>query len=383
MPNPSLLVVDDSKAELEIMALTLEAAVPDAMVSLAEGPLKARAMCEEQSFDCVLVDYNMPQMDGLTLTRELRAADPYLPIILMTSVGNEMLAAEALRSGVSDYIPKSRVTTEAIRRTIDRCRHACAQARLIDEQRSELENFAYALAHDFKQPIRQITTFAQLVSMEIGDSQRGDVQQHLKFLSDAAGRLGKLVDVMSQYTLLHQSPELAETDLSEVVDSVRTLLASYLAERGGAFIAPAQTTVIHANETLMTQVLQNLVFNGLLYNRSPTPRVELKVRRSDDDDWLLSVSDNGLGIEASRLDEIFNPLVRLHNASEYAGSGLGLTLARKAVLAQGGDIWCESVVGEGSTFHIRLPHGPADGANRRRKARRRTQVKPFDSQINA
>ena len=75
--------------------------------------------------------------------------------------------------------------------------------RLIDEQRGELENFAYALAHDFKQPIRQITTFTQLISEEI-QSDSGEIQQHLTFLGDAARRLGKLVDVMSRYTLLNQ-----------------------------------------------------------------------------------------------------------------------------------------------------------------------------------
>jgi light-regulated signal transduction histidine kinase (bacteriophytochrome) len=301
----------------------------------------------------------MPDMDGLTLARELRAADPYLPIVLMTNVGDEMLAAEALRSGASDYIPKSRVTTESIQRTIGRCMHTCAQTRLIDEQRSELENFAYALAHDFKQPIRQITTFSQLVALEIGANQAGSVQQHLKFLGDAASRLGKLVDVMSQYTLLHQPPELAEVDLNGVVESVRASLSPYLAERGGVFVAPTRAPTVHANETLMTQVLQNLIYNGLLYNRSPTPCVELKTRRRGDD-WLISVSDNGLGIESEHLSEIFNPLVRLHNASEYSGTGLGLTLARKAVVAQGGDIWCESELGAGSVFHVRLPSGPVD-----------------------
>ena len=74
-------------------------------------------MCAEQDFDCVILDYNMPDMDGHNLASELRRRPAYLPIVLMTSVGDEMLAAEALRSGISDYIPKSRITAESIRRT--------------------------------------------------------------------------------------------------------------------------------------------------------------------------------------------------------------------------------------------------------------------------
>lgn len=355
MPSPrSVLVVDDSDAEREIVALTIGAAFPDAEVSLAAHPAAAREMCAQDSYDCVILDYNMPQTDGVTLAAELKVQATYLPIILMTSVGDEMLAAEALRSGISDYIPKSRITADSIRRTVDRSIHVCGQAKLIDEQRGELENFAYALAHDFKQPIRQITTFTQMISEEIAPDEHEGLQQHLTFLGDAARRLGKLVDVMSQYTLLNQPPEIADVDLGDVLASVRASLGPYLAERGGEFVVPAKPPRIRGNETLMTQVIQNLVTNGMLYNRSPTPRVEISAQRRQDN-WDIAIGDNGVGIEAEYLADIFKPLVRLHTASEFPGSGLGLTLARKAILAQKGVIWCESELGRGSTFHVRLP----------------------------
>ena len=349
-----LLVVDDSEAEREIMALTVGAAFPGAEVRSADHPLLARRMCAEQDFDCVLTDYNMPQMDGVMLAGALREGAAYLPIVLMTSVGDEMLAAEALHSGISDYIPKSRITVESIRRTIERSIQACGQARLIDEQRGELENFAFALAHDFKQPIRQISTFTQLISNEIRGVEVGDVQQHLTFLGDAARRLGKLVDVMSQYTLLNQAPELTDVDLDRVLASVRASIEPYLADRGAEFASPRQALMVRGNETLLTQVLQNLVMNGLHYNQSANPRVEVTAHRQAEH-CTIEIRDNGLGIEAEYLAEIFKPLFRLHTAAEYAGSGLGLTLARKAVLAQKGSIWCESTLGLGSVFHVKLP----------------------------
>lgn len=359
-----LLVVDDSEADREIMALTLGEAFPTAEVRSAADPIMAKRMCAEQRFDCILTDYNMPDMDGVALAGELRAVSPYLPIILMTNFGDEMLAAEALRSGISDYIPKSRVTPDSIKRTVERSIRTCSQARLIDEQREELENFAYALAHDFKQPIRQITTFSQMISEEIADGDVGGVQRHLTFLSDAAGRLAKLVDVMSQYTLLNQPPEISDVDLSRVLATVRSSLGTYLIERGGEFLSPPSPASVRGNETLMTQVIQNLVINGLQYNRSAVPRVELAIR-ADGEHCVIDISDNGVGIEAEYLAAIFKPLVRLHTAAEYPGSGLGLTLARKAVLAQKGDIWCDSTPGRGSTFHIRLPtrNGPAVDKN--------------------
>lgn len=367
-----VLVVDDSEAERELMALALDAAFPGVTVTTNAYPLLTREICDRQDFDCVLLDYNMPAKDGLTLAGELRAAFTFLPIILITSVGDEMLAANALRSGVSDYLPKSRVSAYSIRRTVDRAIQACGQSRLIQEQKGELENFAYALAHDFKQPIRQIITFAQLVSEEVGASASSEARGHLKFLGDAAARLARLVDVMSQYTLLNQPPALADVDLNRVVASVRASLSPYLAERRGVFDAPESAPIVCGNETLLIQVLQNLVFNGLQYNRSATPCVALSARRCDED-WVIEVRDNGLGVEAEYLSEIFKPLVRLHNGSEYAGSGLGLTLARKAVLAQGGDIWCESVLGAGSVFHVRLAVARADRKDSAAPARRLTR----------
>jgi len=369
-PQKRFVTVDDNDAERVVLATVLAATFPGAEVlSLSESAIVPE-ICANQSFDCVLLDYNMPEMDGLTLARQLRAANAFLPIILVTSVGDEMLAAEALRSGVSDYITKSRISSESIRRVVSRSIHASSQARVIDEQRNELENFAYALAHDFKQPIRQIITFSQMIADELSGVEAEGVQKHLAFLGHAAARLDKLVDIMLQYTLLNQPPELADVDLNSVLASVGASLAPLLAERGAQFMAPRLAPMVRGNETLMIQVLQNLIVNGVHYNRSAVPRVEVAARR-EGANWILDVSDNGIGIATDYLAEIFKPLVRLHTASEYSGSGLGLTLARKAIVAQKGEIWCESTPGHGTVFHVRLP-----SAEGRREEKRKRQAPP-------
>jgi signal transduction histidine kinase len=359
-PPLRLFVVDDNESEQELLELILSEAFPGAAVVRSFDPTLAQGLCDQHGFDCVFLDYNMPQKDGLTLAGELRAAFAHLPIILMTSCGDEMLAASALRHGASDYLPKAKVSTLSVRRTVERSIQTCGQARLIAEQRGELENFAYALAHDFKQPIRQIMIFTEMLSGEILD-QDGEVQQHLSFLNAAAGRLGRLVDVMVQYTLLNQPPELADFELGAAVASVRASLSPYLIERGGVLLTPPDLPLVRGNETLMTQALQNLVFNGFHYNRNPSPCVELTVRPQDDA-WILEIHDNGVGMEPQYLTEIFKPLFRLHNASEYAGTGLGLTLARKAILAQHGAIWCESRLGVGSVFSVELPRARGGAA---------------------
>jgi signal transduction histidine kinase len=369
MPHAAkkLLVVDDNEVDLALMARLVRRAFPGAQVHTSGRPRDVADLCREHAYDCVMTDHNMSGMDGLTLIRRLRADDRFIPLILMTGFGDEMLATAALRGGASDYIPKARINAHSLRRALGHAMHLALQARLIEEQRAELENFAYALAHDFKQPIRQITTFSILISEALRAGDAPDVHQHLEFLAGAAGRLGRLVDVMSQYTLLNRPPKLGNVDMNQVLSSIRTSLTPYLAERNGELAARADAPMIRGNETLMIQILQNLIVNGFHYNESESPRVEVSWR-FDADAWSFEVRDNGLGIEEKYLSKIFNPLVRLHNASEYAGTGLGLTLARKAVLAQQGEIWCESTLGVGSTFVVRVPD--ARGA----KARRSTLV---------
>ena len=346
----SCLVVDDDISERVILSHTLQEAFPEISVSEAENVASAEQKCLSEEFDCIILDYNLPDMDGLTLARRLRAYHPYLPIILVTSVGDEMLATRALRGGVSDYIPKARINTDSIHRTVARAIYVAMQSKMIEEQRAELENFAYALAHDFKQPVRQIRTFTDLISHDLRDLDKDDVLRNLGFLSDAARRLGNLVDVMSQYTLLSKKPELGAVDLKQSFEETRSSLTAYIEERHGELEYDAGCVVL-GNETLMLQVLQNLVSNGLKYNASKTPRVTISTSMTDGR-CVVAVQDNGIGIEERYLGDIFKPLVRLHPSSEYSGSGLGLTLARKSAIAQGGRIWCASEPGEGSTFFI-------------------------------
>src|SRR5262245_24037852 len=228
MEKQSFLVVDDDAAERSILTETIMVAFPGSDVRQLGDPDRVTGVISEFDFDCVLMDYNMPQMDGLSLARELRARSPYLPLVMVTGVGDETLAADAVRSGVSDYIPKSRINPDAVRRAVSRAIHDNEQARTIAEQRDELESFAYALAHDFKQPIRQIRTFTKLIENELKPGDDQELQQHLTFLSEAARRLGNLVDVMAQYTLLSKIPQLGEVDLAKVVGEVRDAIAAFI-----------------------------------------------------------------------------------------------------------------------------------------------------------
>jgi signal transduction histidine kinase len=351
-PPKHFLILDSDDTDREIIASALRSTFADTNVEHTGNPATAEAWCNERQFDCMIIDYNLPIMDGLQFGLKLRGLFPHIAMILVTKVGNDMLAARALRSGMSDYIPKSLITPDTIHVIIARAVYVADQARIIAEQRAELEIFAYTLAHNFKQPIRQIRTFASLISDELEAQDIAVSEKHLRFLMDATGRLGDLVDVMSQYTLLNKAPQIHAIDLLTVIASAKTAVAPFLEEHG-ARIETSDTPVVMGNETLMLQVIQNLIVNGVKYNNSPTPLIHISAKTIGKL-CLLEITDNGIGIDPQYHDSVFDPLVRLHTAAEYPGTGLGLTLARKAVQTQGGRIWCESTPGEGATFVLEL-----------------------------
>ncbi len=186
MKAHAFLILDDSVSERRIIDHVLTDAFPHADISQAGDAEAARIICAEGQFDCILLDYHLPQMDGVSIAEELRGSQPNLPIVLVTGVGDEMLVSHAIRRGVTDYIPKSRVNVESMRRIVERAIHACALSQIVAAQREELENFAYALAHDFKQPIRQIRTFTELISQEVPNGDSENLQKYIGFLNKPA-----------------------------------------------------------------------------------------------------------------------------------------------------------------------------------------------------
>jgi len=355
-----ILVVDDDVLSQGLVCGIIAAAKPNSRSIVAANGQEALEICREQEVDCVLVDYEMPDMDGLTLVRLLREQYPFLPIILCTGAGDELLAAETLKSGATDYFPKNRMSPVAPCRAINNAIDINVRMKTIHDQQVDIEAFGFALAHDFKQPVRQIITFSDMIAQETKRLKGERLPQMLKFMSDAARRLDSLVDVMVQYTLLQQTPELKLCVFSAILKETIASLQDYITARNAKVNFTGDALVL-VNASFLSQVLQNLIINGIKYNKSEQPVIDVSVTQNGEI-AVVNITDNGIGIEKQYLEHVFKPLTRLHNRSEYEGSGLGLTLARKAVVAMRGDIRCESTPGVGSTFSLRLKTASAQDA---------------------
>lgn len=304
----------------------------------------------------VLLDVVMEEHDsGLKFVEWMRGGGyEKQRIILRTGQPGYAPELDVIRNyDINDYRTKGELTQTRLVTAMTSAIRTFEQFWLVEEQRLNLETFAYALAHDFKQTTRQIRTYSEMVADDCDAPPNAPSVKALGYLSGAARRLNALVEVMSQYTLLAKPAEAEVVDLAGLVDEVRTALEPILADTGGTLEADVQGAC-RANAALLRHVLQILVANGLQHNDRPAPRVQVR-SSTRDGQCMIEVMDNGVGIEAGDLEEIFKPHMRLRPTSQMPATGLGLTLSRRAVESQGGAIWCVSTPAEGSTFHVSLP----------------------------
>jgi two-component system, chemotaxis family, sensor kinase Cph1 len=147
--------------------------------------------------------------------------------------------------------------------------------------------------------------------------------------------------------------ELVPVDMGAVLDRVLITLGPAM-EESGAVVTHDELPTICADPGQMGQLFQNLVANAVKFRGAEDPRVHVGAERGEGE-WIFSVADNGIGIAPEFRERIFVIFQRLHNRSEYPGTGIGLSICRKIVERHGGRIWLESEPGQGTTFHFTFP----------------------------
>ena len=218
----------------------------------------------------------------------------------------------------------------------------------------ELTDFAHIVAHDLKAPLRNIGSFAQLLDRRFVGVLDERTQEYLNFIKDNTKQANRLVDDLLNYAKIDKNlGEPIEINLEKVVEGVELTLQSFILEHN-AHINYDNLPIIKAHKSMLSQLLQNLINNGLKYNRSATPTIHISSKQISGK-TIYSVADNGIGIPPQYQAQVFDMFRRLHSQAEYEGTGIGLAFCKRIVDTYGGDIWLESVEGEGTTFFFTLP----------------------------
>lgn len=217
----------------------------------------------------------------------------------------------------------------------------------------ELEQFAYIASHDLLEPLRTINSFIDLFNRQYGGKLDNTADKYLSFMSEASTRMNDVIRGLLEYSRIGHEKELKLLDCNEIVNFVLEDLSVKISENN-VIIHVEELPDILGHQLEIRLLFQNLISNAIKFKRND---VQTKVKieaQKESDFWCFSIRDNGIGIEPEYLERIFLMFQRLHNKSEYQGSGIGLTHCQKIVKLHGGEIWVESEFNEGSTFYFTL-----------------------------
>jgi light-regulated signal transduction histidine kinase (bacteriophytochrome) len=220
---------------------------------------------------------------------------------------------------------------------------------------TDLEQFAFAAAHDLQEPLRMVTSYTQLLRRRIEGSLDERSRQHMTFVVDAARHMSALLHDLLAYTETAQSREARSevVSLEQVLDQALANLRGAVAESHAA-IMREPLPVVAGLGSQFVQLFQNLIGNAIKYRKpGVAPEINVSVRR-EGNEWVFRIADNGIGIERQYQRQIFGVFKRLHG-KKIPGTGIGLAICQRVVERAGGRIWVESEPGEGSAFCFTLP----------------------------
>lgn len=231
------------------------------------------------------------------------------------------------------------------------------EARLLAEQKrhqEEFRQFAYAVSHDLREPVRMIVSYAQLLERRYHAQLDGDGADFMQYIMDAAQRMDRLLGDLLTYS--HQFRTLDQP--LEIVDAEAALQGALLMidaaiKSSGARITNDPLPSVPLDFAQLTQVFRQLIANAITFRGTEPPTIHISATEVGDA-VQFSVRDNGLGIDPQYHEQIFGVFKRLHGR-EVPGTGMGLAIVKRIVEQRGGKVWVESAPGQGATFHFTVP----------------------------
>lgn len=371
-PMARILIVDDETAQVKALCDTL-AIEGFAIVGVASAQ-RALNVLREQEFDLLLTDLMMPEMDGIALVAAAREVSPDIVAVVMTGHAAIDTAVRAMQAGAFDYIVKP-FKLQVIRPVLERAlamRRLRVQNRQLQERvrertrelevanrelktaNRELESFSYSVSHDLRAPLSAVQGFCHLYMEEFTATIPPQGLPLLEQVEAGARRMAQLIqDLLSLAQIGRQPLVRTIVAVGPLVQRVRDQLLQQAPDRS-VQIRIGELGECECDASLIEQVLINLLSNAMKFTRRRDPAIIQVDCRRNDDVTIYSVRDNGVGFSMDGAEKLFEAFERFHSASEYEGSGVGLSIVRRIIERHGGRIWAESEPGKGTAFHFTL-----------------------------
>jgi PAS domain S-box-containing protein len=241
-------------------------------------------------------------------------------------------------------------------RVIKRTEDLAKANRTLENSNIELQQFAYVASHDLQSPLRSISGFVQLLKMDYEEKLDDQARDYIRRTVESIAQMQTLIrDLLSYSRVESRSRPFLPVPLMDVFHGAVSLLESSIRDAGGQ-VTCDELPVVSGDSSQLAQLVQNLIGNGLKYHGTEPPHVHVSAGPGiKKNEWIVSVRDNGMGIEPKYFGRIFEIFKRLHDQKEYPGTGIGLAVCRRVVERHGGVIWVESEPGHGSNFRFSIP----------------------------
>ncbi|MGB9978374.1 PAS domain S-box protein [Methanobacterium sp.] len=227
----------------------------------------------------------------------------------------------------------------------------------LERSNYELQQFAYITSHDLQEPLRTIASFTQLLERRYRGKLDSDADEFIEFIVDAAIRMKEMIQGLLEYSRVGtQKVEFKEVNMNTELDQALSNLHA-LINNNKAEITHDLLPKVLADQEQMVRVFQNLISNAIKFRKPDVlPRIHISCQiDKENNEYIFSVADNGIGIEKEYKNKIFEVFKRLHSMGKYEGTGIGLSVVKRIIEQYGGRIWVESELGKGSTFYFTLP----------------------------
>jgi PAS domain S-box-containing protein len=227
------------------------------------------------------------------------------------------------------------------------------QNRTLKHQNSELEQFTYITSHDLQEPLLTLMSFSELLLDEYSEGLNDEAKLYIEFINKSAVRMRALVTGLMEYARIGKRDDVKDIDCNQVLNDVLTDLSVKI-NNTKADITVENLPIIRGYETYIRLLFQNLISNAIKFNKENTkPQIKIKFSETTKE-WKFSVKDNGIGIEAKYIDQVFIIFKRLNNDTLYRGYGIGLAHCKKIVDIHNGEIYVKSTINKGSTFSFTI-----------------------------
>ena len=228
------------------------------------------------------------------------------------------------------------------------------KARELQQSNEDLQQFAYVASHDLQEPLRMVASYLQLLEHRYKEKLDSDAREFINYAVDGAARMKRLINDLLDFSRVGtRATPFEQTDLNHMLGKARANLQVRI-EEANVVIISDELPALPVDPPQMVQLFQNLIDNAIKFRAQEPPKVHITAKENEEE-WVISVSDNGIGIDPQYFERIFVIFQRLHTQTEYPGTGIGLAITRRIIERHNGRIWVESSPGQGATFRFALP----------------------------